>query len=67
MKSTTSSKHVIVVGAGIAGLAAAIRLQIQGYKVSVYEANDYPGGKLTAFSDKGYRFDMGTSLFRMPQ
>jgi len=35
--------------------------------VSVYEANSYPGGKLTAFSEKGYRFDMGPSLFTMPQ
>jgi len=67
MKSTNSSKKVIIIGAGIAGLSAAIRLRVQGFEVSVYEANDYPGGKLTAFSEKGYRFDMGPSLFTMPQ
>ena len=61
------NKNVVIIGAGIAGIAVAIRLKSQGYSVSVYEANAYPGGKLTAFKDKGYRFDMGPSLFTMPQ
>ncbi len=61
------NKNVVIIGAGIAGIAVAIRLKSQGYSVSVYEANSYPGGKLTAFKDKGYRFDMGPSLFTMPQ
>ena len=60
-------KSIIVIGAGIAGIAAAIRLRVQGHKVSVYEANSYPGGKLTALTEQGYRFDMGPSLFTMPQ
>ena len=60
-------KSIAIIGAGIAGLASAIRLRSQGHKVTVYEANSYPGGKLTAFSEKGYRFDMGPSLFTMPQ
>lgn len=59
-------KKVIIIGAGIAGLATAIRLQAQGYAVTVYEANSYPGGKLSAFSKQGYRFDKGPSLFTMP-
>ena len=67
MKLTNSSKQVVIIGAGIAGLAASIRLKVQGFKVTVYEANSYPGGKLTAFSENGYRFDMGPSLFTMPQ
>ncbi|WP_115462380.1 1-hydroxycarotenoid 3,4-desaturase CrtD [Winogradskyella aurantiaca] len=67
MKLTNSSKQVVIIGAGIAGLAASIRLKVQGFKVTVYEANSYPGGKLTAFSEDGYRFDMGPSLFTMPQ
>lgn len=57
----------LIVGAGIAGIAAAIRLAVKGYQVEVYEANSYPGGKLSEISIKGYRFDAGPSLFTMPQ
>ena len=60
-------KKAIVIGAGIAGLATSIRLQNQGFTVSVYESNSYPGGKLSQMSHKGYRFDCGPSLFTMPQ
>lgn len=67
MNENNSIKQVAVVGAGIAGLATAIRLQSKDYQVSVFEANNYPGGKLTAFKGNGYRFDMGPSLFTMPQ
>jgi phytoene desaturase len=56
-----------VVGAGIAGIAAAIRLAAKGHEVTVFEANAEPGGKLTAFDLDGYRFDAGPSLFTMPQ
>lgn len=60
-------QNAIVIGAGIAGIASAIRLAVKGYNVSVFEANSYPGGKLTAFKINGYRFDAGPSLFTMPQ
>ncbi|MBQ4819014.1 1-hydroxycarotenoid 3,4-desaturase CrtD [Aquimarina sp. MMG016] len=60
-------KKVIIIGAGIAGLASAIRLQNLGFEVEVYEANSYPGGKLTEIHKNGYRFDCGPSLFTMPQ
>lgn len=56
-----------VIGAGIGGIATAIRLAVKGYPVTVFEANTYPGGKLSAFEEKGYRFDAGPSLFTMPQ
>lgn len=56
-----------IVGAGIAGLAASIRAAVAGHKVTVFEVNSYPGGKLTAFEKHGYRFDAGPSLFTMPQ
>ena len=61
-----SKEKAIIIGAGIAGLAAAIRLKSQGFSVTVFESNSYVGGKLTAFSESGYRFDMGPSLFTMP-
>lgn len=59
-------KRAIVVGAGIGGLATSIRLAHKGYQVEVFEANSYPGGKLSAFEEKGFRFDAGPSLFTMP-
>lgn len=55
-----------IIGAGIAGLAAAVRLAAKGHEVEVFEANLYPGGKLSAFEQAGYRFDAGPSLFTMP-
>lgn len=60
-------KTAIVVGAGIAGIAASIRLAVKGYQVKIFDANPYPGGKLTAFAKDSYRFDAGPSLFTMPQ
>ena len=60
-------KTAVVIGAGIGGIAAALRLSKKGYSVTVFEANDYPGGKLSAFSLGDYRFDAGPSLFTMPQ
>ncbi|PDH46147.1 MAG: phytoene dehydrogenase [Bacteroidetes bacterium MED-G21] len=60
------NNRIIIVGSGIAGMAAAIRLQSIGYHVEIFEANSYAGGKLTAFKSNGYRFDMGPSLFTMP-
>ena len=57
---------VAVIGSGIGGLAAALRLRKKGYEVSVFETNPYPGGKLHAVDLQGYRFDLGPSLFTMP-
>ncbi len=57
----------IIIGAGIAGLATALRLRSKGMEVAVFEANNYPGGKLHAFDLNGYRFDAGPSLFTMPE
>jgi phytoene dehydrogenase-like protein len=41
-------------------------LAAKGHEVTVFEANAYPGGKLSAFDQEGYRFDAGPSLFTMP-
>ncbi|WP_316824596.1 1-hydroxycarotenoid 3,4-desaturase CrtD [Pedobacter miscanthi] len=57
----------IVIGAGIAGIASAIRLSIKGYEVDVFEANSKAGGKLGEIKINGFRFDAGPSLFTMPQ
>lgn len=60
-------KNAIVIGAGVAGLVAAIRLRIKGLHVEVFESNAYPGGKLSQIILGDYRFDAGPSLFTMPQ
>lgn len=56
----------IIIGSGVAGLAAAIRLAAKGHSVQVFESADAPGGKLAEFSEGGFRFDMGPSLFTRP-
>ncbi|MCU0420019.1 MAG: phytoene desaturase family protein [Cyclobacteriaceae bacterium] len=59
-------RNVSIIGSGVAGLATACRLAARGFAVTVFEANAYPGGKLTELSVEGYRFDAGPSLFTMP-
>ncbi len=60
-------KKALIIGAGIAGIATAIRLAVKGFEVEVFEANGYPGGKLAEITQEGFRFDAGPSLFTMPQ
>jgi phytoene desaturase len=61
------NNKAIIIGSGVGGLAAAIRLRVQGFAVEVYEKNNYPGGKLHAFEKDGFHFDAGPSLFTQPQ
>ncbi len=56
----------VVVGAGIGGLATALRLAREGHEVQVFEQSESLGGKLNVFSQNGYRFDAGPSLFTLP-
>ncbi len=56
----------IVIGAGIGGLASAIRLALLGHEVEVYEAQATYGGKVTELSLGKYRFDAGPSLCTLP-
>ncbi|WNR45316.1 phytoene desaturase family protein [Paenibacillus roseipurpureus] len=61
------SKKVIVIGAGVAGLASAIRLQHAGYKVEIYEKGPLPGGKMNRIETGGYKFDLGPTIVMMPE
>jgi protoporphyrinogen/coproporphyrinogen III oxidase len=64
-----NSERVIVVGAGIAGLAAAWRLQQQGFDVVVLEAAETVGGRMATVEKNGYKFDTGAIVLsrRYPQ
>ncbi|NMB82608.1 MAG: phytoene desaturase [Ignavibacteria bacterium] len=59
-------KRVAVIGAGLGGLSAAIRLAVNGFDVDLYEQGDKAGGKANQISLNGFRFDTGPSLLTMP-
>lgn len=59
------ARHVIVVGAGLGGLAAAIRLRHRGFRVTVLERHAHPGGRCGLWESEGFRFDTGPTLLLM--
>jgi len=61
------SNKVIVVGAGLGGLSAAISLAEEGFDVEVFEKNDKIGGKLNIMEKDGFTFDLGPSILTMPE
>lgn len=61
------NKSVAVIGAGLGGLSAAISLKAKGYDVSIFEKNPQVGGKLNVMEQDGFTFDLGPSIFTLPQ
>ena len=57
---------VVVIGAGLGGLAVALRLQGAGHEVVVLEQGSAPGGRASRLRDGGYTWDTGPSLITMP-
>lgn len=57
--------NTIVIGAGVGGLSAAIRLAQAGQRVLVLEQNPAIGGKMSELRDRGYRWDRGPSVITM--
>jgi len=60
-------KTVAIIGAGAAGLAAASYLSRAGFHVTIFEKNNFPGGRCASFTKDGHRFDIGATLLMMPQ
>ncbi|MGF1534760.1 MAG: 1-hydroxycarotenoid 3,4-desaturase CrtD [Bernardetiaceae bacterium] len=56
-----------IIGSGIAGIALSIRLALRGEAVTVFESNTTAGGKIAQMQWEGFRFDMGPSLFTLPE
>ena len=56
----------VVVGSGLGGLAAAVRLRAMGWRVVVLEALDQPGGRARVFHRDGYTFDAGPTVITAP-
>lgn len=61
----TEGRTALVIGAGIGGLSAAIRLALAGWQVTVLEKNDIVGGKMGQISQDGYLWDTGPSVITM--
>jgi phytoene desaturase len=60
------ARHAIVIGAGFGGLAAAIRLGARGYRVTIVEKCDAPGGRAAVFRQDGFTFDAGPTILTAP-
>lgn len=58
--------HAIVIGSGLGGLAAAIRLGARGYRVTVLERLDAPGGRAYVHKQDGFTFDAGPTIVTAP-
>src|SRR5512147_2590759 len=63
----SSRSTALIIGAGLGGIAAAARLACQGYQVTVLEQNTRPGGRCDQLVRDGHRFDIGPTLFLMPE
>jgi len=59
-------QHAIVIGSGFGGLAAAIRLGARGYRVTVVEKLDAPGGRAYVYQQDGFTFDAGPTIVTAP-
>lgn len=56
----------VVIGSGFGGLAAAIRLQAKGYRTTILEMRDKPGGRAYVYEDAGFTFDAGPTIITVP-
>jgi phytoene desaturase len=59
--------RAVVIGAGLGGLSAAMRLGSKGYKVDIIDKLDRLGGRGSSISQNGYRFDLGPTILTVPE
>jgi phytoene desaturase len=70
MNDHSSSSHpsrAIVIGAGLGGLSAAMRLGAKGYQVTLLDRLDRAGGRGSSITQNGHRFDLGPTIVTVPQ
>src|ERR1700759_1734380 len=63
----SAAQRVVIIGAGIGGMSAAIQLARAGMRVTLIEKNQHLGGKLNLLETEGFKFDLGPSIFTLPQ
>ncbi len=61
-----ANKTIVVIGGGLGGISAAIRLAQSGYHVDLFEKNTHIGGKVNRLETEGFGFDLGPSILTMP-
>jgi diapolycopene oxygenase len=61
-----TGRRVVVIGAGLGGISAALSLAADGFEVDVFEKNDHVGGKLNLLQTHGFSFDLGPSILTLP-
>ncbi len=66
MSHHSDQLHAVVIGSGFGGLAAAIRLGARGYRVTVLEKLDAPGGRAYVYKQDGFIFDGGPTIVTAP-
>ena len=64
---SATAPRAVVIGAGLGGLAAAMRLGAKGYRVTVVDRLDGPGGRGSAIVKDGHRFDLGPTIVTVPK
>ena len=67
LKRRDDTPHALVIGAGLGGLAGAMRLGAKGYRVTVIDKLDAPGGRGSSITQDGHRFDLGPTIVTVPQ
>ena len=66
MINKPTARNVAVIGGGLGGLAAACTLAARGHHVTLFERNDWTGGKAAVLNEGGFRFDMGPTILTLP-